>query len=183
MGGIYGSWRELIDAAVKPVEVEEDQPDLLGFAPLLGEPARAVVTARGPGRPKGAKNRRDVDMVQFILSRHRSPLLGMAEIVDADLETLRASLQCSLLEAAEFQLKAASQLALYLHQRQAQALQINNQTVGALMVVNMNAPKAGAVPVSPFGVDMELQQNQGVSTSADGASHGTPSHEEAKVLK
>lgn len=175
--------RELIDAAMPPVEAEEEQPDLLGFAPLLGQPARDVVTARGPGRPKGARNKRDLDMVKFILGRHRSPLLAMAEIVDTPIAQLSRVLSCDLIEAAEFQLKAASQLAPYLHQRQPQAVTVDASTVGALMVVNMNAPKAGAVPVSPFGVDMELQQNQGVSTSADDASHGTPSHEEAKVLK
>lgn len=66
-----------------------DMADLFADEEISGSPVsgsavfsgRDPVVRRGPGRPKGARNRSTKEMVDFILARYRHPLLGLADIV------------------------------------------------------------------------------------------------------
>lgn len=80
-------------------------------------PAReAVKIARqGPGRRLGSVNKRTKDMAAFILSRYRSPLIFLAEAYNRSVEDLQAELGCTKEAAYALQLRAATELAPYLH--------------------------------------------------------------------
>lgn len=168
-----------IRAEIEATAEGDQAPDLFADKPLLelheqvaegeggqlvgiGEPVR-----RGPGRPAGSRNRRTARMVDYILARYRSPLLGMAEICNAPVRQLAAALGCSLLDALKVQQTAQRDLAPYLHQKQPTAIDVNGAAAGALIIsVGQTIAAPGA---SPHGLPMTLQegqQNQGVIDDA-----------------
>ncbi|WP_417244352.1 hypothetical protein [Celeribacter sp.] len=87
---------------------------------------------RGRGRPPGSRNRSTEEWSRFLLSRYRSPLLGLAEIAQASPLDLQRELGgapakdkpegCSLVEALRLIMQAQQALAPYLHQKQPTAI-------------------------------------------------------------
>lgn len=69
---------EMLGAGEAPA-AEGEQPELFeAEAPLPMPPARGVSGPRG-GRPRGARNRRTQEWVEYLLSRYRSPLVFLLE--------------------------------------------------------------------------------------------------------
>lgn len=87
---------------------------------LLPGPAAAAERdlRRGPGRPKGAKDRRTTDMVRFIRANYRDPLVFLADAISRPVEQLAAELATDRDEAFKLQLAAARELAPYMHGKQ-----------------------------------------------------------------
>lgn len=81
-------------------------------------PLSRMPTKRGPGRPKGSRNRRTEAITDVIRATRRDPLLVLADMAEADVGELADYLQCSRLEAAKLQAAAARELAPYLHSKQ-----------------------------------------------------------------
>ena len=99
--------------------------------PLFGDvPEMFVIdgdaedAARGPGRPKGAKNKRAQDFADYILGQCGSPLMVLGKTYSRPVEALAKQLKCSLEKAFAFQQAAALGLAPYLHQRLPQAIEV-----------------------------------------------------------
>lgn len=122
-------------AAADEAREEAEQLSLLPALPL-GEarPAGGGTSGavrRGPGRPKGAKNRSTEAWTEFLLSKHRSPLEVMASVANRSLRDLKAELEAAGftvkasdgIELLKLQLAAADRLAPYLHQKQPTAIQ------------------------------------------------------------
>jgi len=87
--GFSGAVADAIDQA-DPLLDEVETLDLFDGDPDAGSPVGAssfaqgkgggVVQRKKPGRPKGAKNVSTQQMIDFINSRYRHPLLGLADI-------------------------------------------------------------------------------------------------------
>ncbi|PWR24972.1 hypothetical protein [Zavarzinia aquatilis] len=165
----------------KPSGIEAVVADMLGegdepFQPAAQLPLLAAEVApdappapagggRG-GRPKGAKNKRTEDWVNFILGRYRSPLVGLAEVFSRPVGELAKELGCKPLEAFQLQLRAMDILAPYLHQRLPQAIQIDNKGLPLLAIGAFAGASAGPAG-GLFGMIAEAQQNQALSVSRE----------------
>lgn len=170
------------DLAMEAAGGEPVAPSQLGlFGAEIVDPdgvgdARPVSGAKG-GRPPGARNRRSEEWCRWLLTRFRSPLIGMAELASADPIELATLLRCPPLEAARLMLQAQTSLAPYLHERRPQALELPNGA-GFTLILNSGAADAGAsagtIAVMPISIS-----EQGVSGLAvgvlDGASEGAGS--------
>lgn len=177
-----------LGAALRPaMEAREgegenaEQPDLLAEEPLLGGVAKVGRNElpRGPGRPKGARNKRTEELARYILGRYRDPLIGLADVVSTPIDALATALSCDKLEAAEFWRKCAGELLPYVHQRKPAAIQVEGASAGMLMIVDLREGTQQAVG-SEFGLGMRIEQNQEVSGDEPEKSHEPPSHEEGK---
>lgn len=106
---------------------------------------------RGPGRPKGALNRKTEDWADYLLNRYSSPLVGLAEICSRRVLDLAAELRCKPLEALAIQLRAMAELAPYLHGKKPVEIAFK-----------------GALPVFVFGDpgDYARRQAEGAGISA-----------------
>jgi len=130
---------------------------------------------RGRGRPPGAKNKSTEAMAEYLLTRHSSPLEGMARLAGANLYELAAEFGATspefdqLYRLAKLQLEASVALAPYLHSKQPVAidagehglvsltLMVSEGTAQALM------PGDGARDVTVEVIELESVENQGVS--------------------
>lgn len=181
--GLGAALRPAIEAREAGAENPE-QPDLLAEQPLLGKIAKVdrKDVPRGPGRPKGARNKRTEELARYILGRYRDPLIGLADVVSTPIDALASALSCDKLEAAEFWRKCAGELLPYVHQRKPQALQVEGASAGMLMIVDLRdgGQGGGQAVASEFGLGMRIEQNQGVSEDEAEKSHEGPSHGEGK---
>lgn len=107
---------------------DEEQLDMLGMPP---KPFRAPWSPaqKGPGRPPGARNKRTVEMVNYLSSQYRSPLEVLAVISNAGVGELAARLGCTKLEALQEMRIAASTLLPYWHQKMPLAVDLNQRVV------------------------------------------------------
>ena len=113
-----------VQLSLIPSDAEEEVAD--------GETAEVM---RGPGRPKGAGNKRAEDWSKYILARYPSPLVALAETYCRDVGQLAIELGCTLLEAAKMQMAAAKELAPYVHQRLPQAVELTGSDGVPLMAL------------------------------------------------
>jgi len=157
-----------------PPGSEADQPALLdGFENGAASSPLATANARrgrGPGRPKGAKNRRTEEWAAYILSQYRSPLIVLAELYSMPVDELAAELQCEKLDAVKIQKDAAAALAPYVHQRQPQAIEVSEKSVGVLVIGELSGDASGLAGL-PLAGD-EGEQNQGFIDGAAEKSDG-----------
>ena len=107
---------QMLGAGEAPGTAPEIQAELFDAAdaPTPLAPASARSGPQG-GRPRGSRNRRTQEWVEFILSQYRSPLIVLAETYSRPVAELAAELGCDKLEAFERQQAAAVALAPYLH--------------------------------------------------------------------
>lgn len=164
-----------------PDQVEE-QPEQLDLDPVAALPLfEPVKDARAPtgGRPKGAINKSTRALADYVLKRHRHPVIAAAQVCDMPLAELARQLCCSRLDAANHQQKCREFVARYTLQAMPQQVQFNGETVGQLMIVNLNAPRAGEEEgKSPFAIDITpAQQNQALSNEAAASPHGQSPHD------
>lgn len=167
--------RGVLPAGGEPITSEHlAEQSLLGEIVVDGERVKRA----GPGRPKGSINKETRQMAEFILQRYRSPLIGLAELVNTPIPLLARQLGCDRLEAAEFWRKCAKDLAEYVHQRMPTAIEIDEKVAGMIMVLNqdgMPADKAQAVAQSAFGLPIDAPikdvEYQEVSGSGDAATN------------
>lgn len=91
---------ELFDGFDSPVEV-------------LRADTSALPERRGPGRPPGSPNRKNLDLVRLIRETKRPTLLAIKEIADTSPSDLARMLRCSRLEAFDRWKWAAELMAAY----------------------------------------------------------------------
>lgn len=128
---------------------------------------------RRRGRPPGSRNKSTDEWVRFLTTRFDSPLIGLAQIAQAEPLALAKALACSPLDAAKLKIQAATTLAPYLHQRLPLSLEI--EPIDSLLTLVINAAGA-AEPGEENSVsfltaeDAELVENQAVSDQGKGKS-------------
>jgi len=175
--GVTAALAAHVDGA--PLDPEAEQMELVPMAqlPLLGDVMRNGKPVSA-GRPKGSQNKSTKELANYVLSRHRHPVIAAAQICDMPLADLKAALNCDMLEAAKYQQNLREFVAKYTLQAMPQSVQVDMGTVGMLMVVNQNAPRPGQDQVNAWGLDLKaIEQNQQLSTDQDGQSHDGKSHE------
>lgn len=140
----------LPEALEAPIEAEAEQLGLLPLSPARNDAGQAV---NRHGRPVGSRAKRTEAWVDFLLSRYRSPLVGMAELYSRPVAELAKELACSTHEAMQLQLNAMRDLAPYLHQRLPQALQVQVESAIPLVLAVM---PAGAHAAGSIEQDQDL---------------------------
>lgn len=168
-----------LDAALTALAPERDAParegEQLSLLPAqaakaaqfdgLAGTAVAAEARRGPGRPKGAKNRSTQEWRDYLLAQGSSPLLQLLRVANANPIELATVLGCKPLEALDRILAAADKLAPYLHQKMPVALEGGPQNLVQL-VIQGNPELAGAFTGAPVvdgePVTIEIEGNQGV---------------------
>lgn len=185
-------------AAMDGAEIGEPPVERAEQLPLL--PAEQVATlptdprARqqalraprsGPGRPAGAKNKSTAAWRDYLLARYPSPLVALAEAYTRPARDLADELGCKPVEAFAVQMRAAAELAPYLHGK----MPVEVQVSGVLPVIHMVAPEDAVRLFAERGdgdateggvgtlmdltpVAREIQQNQGLGDAAPGNSDG-----------
>lgn len=119
------------------LEQEEEQLD------LIGAPETAAVIQirekRGPGRRPGARNKRTVEMANYLLNRYASPLEVLMQIATMRVDELSASIGCTKLEALQEKRHAALAALPYIHQKQPVAVDLNSRSIVHLTIVEGEA--------------------------------------------
>ena len=125
--------------------------------------------ATGKGRPPGARNRRTEEWVRYLLSRYRSPLVGLLEIYSRPPQELAKQVGVETGEAARMQLQAMIAALPYLHQRLPLAVDVTSDSRGLLVVGEIGAGTIIGGLTLPLA---DNEQNQEVSGSAAEQSDG-----------
>lgn len=106
---------------------QEQAAEQLPLLPSLAarETGEEAEQRAGPGRPRGSRNRRTQEWVDYLLARYPSPLVALAETYSRPTAELATELACKRDEAFKLQLMAARELAPYLHQKQPVAVEVD----------------------------------------------------------
>jgi len=167
------------------------------------EPAR-----RGPGRPKGARNRRTTEVADYLVHRYGDPLeglmvLGMGSLEHTALELHRAiqSLKAQgvpiardpkgrelvgvdLNEVLKIKRAALEAVLPYIHARRAPTDEKGNvalpiMNIGMFAAAPQGAFEAGkGMSIEDVPYTVRHEENQGLSDSAGERSHDEASHDE-----
>jgi hypothetical protein len=145
----------------RPLELETaaEQIDLLEELGLPINPQvvdiRTLRTGK-PGRPPQSRNKRTVEMANYLLSRYTSPLEVLAQIAAAPIEELSASLRCTLLEALQEKRLAAIALKDHLHSKMPVAVDVTNRKVIHLTIHEDGVSPTGAGGAGLVGEIIDL---------------------------
>lgn len=120
---------------------------------------------RGPGRPKGSRNKRTEEWIEFILANYGSPLVHLAKTMVADPADLAKAMGVKRAEATMRQQAAAIALLPYIHQKLPQSIELDKGvTVLNLTVVRPNETVQGVLD----GSIIEVVENQQDSDEGSG---------------
>lgn len=128
--------------------------------------------APGPlgGRPGGSVAKKTADWQRFILSRYRSPLVFFAEVAARPVRDLADELGCTVLEAFELQMRAAGELAPFVHSKMPTALQLDAAPEAPIVLAVTPAMAARiGVQQAPAEADPTAP---GAASAAEGAPQG-----------
>lgn len=115
--------------------------------------AGSKVTRTGPGRPKGALNKRTADFRDYILSRYGDPLTGLAEVAFTPIPDLARELQCEMLEAAKFWLACRAEILPYIVAKLPTEVAVKDDRIPALIIGEINAGSGTVgIEAGPEGV-------------------------------
>lgn len=128
--------------------------------------AALVKGARGRGRPPGAANRKTTDWAEFIQARYTSPLVFLAETYSRAAGDLAIELGCTKLEAFQVQVRAATDLAPYLHGKA--PVQVN--VGGTLPILQLVDPRL--LGLGEGAAVLDLTALQPIHNQQDGGSEG-----------
>jgi hypothetical protein len=129
--------------------------------PLLPEADAATLPeiGRNAGRPRGSRNRRAREVAEDLIARFGSPLEGATRIAATDvlapgkLTELAATLGCSRFEAAEWWRRVLDTVLPYLHQRQPQAVEVEETQRFELVVRGGDGAKDVTIESGAAAVD------------------------------
>lgn len=139
----------------RPSEID-GEPEQIDLLAEMGLPiSAAVVKLRAertgkPGRPRFSRNKRTVEMAEYLLSKYTSPLEVLAQIAVSRIDELSASLGCTKLEALQEKRLAAIALKDHLHSKMPVAVDITDRKVIYLTIgadpANQDAPQTDGGP-------------------------------------
>ena len=151
-----------VGIALEAADLGLEEPEQLELAALLGLPARrdqpleeqrAEIERRGPGRPKGSRNKRTVATAEYLLARYRNPVEGLLQMGMVGVEELSKRLGCTPFEAWQEIRLCLGAAAPYVVQRQPIAVNLSERRTVRVSIVSEPAP---AAPQSG-GADLELK--------------------------
>lgn len=162
-----------------PGQAQEQMPLPLRKTGAAQADANEVLAAegagRGPGRPKGAKNKNTEAWRNYLLHRYESPLVALAEVYSRPVAELAADLGLKArptyeqaLELMKIQLQCAKELAPYVHQKQPMAVEASGDGLMQLIIQPLAASpeqveNAGEMAIN--FIDVESVENQSLSAS------------------
>jgi len=163
-----------------------------GDAQLLADAAPFRVMPTPRGRPKGAANKRTVQMRELYMRMSLPhPILKMGQMLQLTVEDLARTLCCSLLDAADLQRKIAADLAPYLESKMPTRVDVApGEGLPVLVMREIDTPRAirEARASGALAIDDDLaeelgrdEENQWVASDAPSQSHGEGSHGEAQA--
>ncbi len=181
-------WREkgVLDGSPAPVFeiLGEADAQILDASPFKARPT-------SPGRPKGAANKRTLEMRDLYLrSGFTHPMLWQGHMLTSKVEDLALALSCSKADAAELQRKIASDLLPYLESKMPTKVDVKDERLPVLVVGETLASIAQARSDGSLAIDDDLaeglfppQKNQSISPADGDGSHGDGSHDAGKLLE
>jgi len=136
-------------------------------APAPGE----LDEGRGPGRPPGSGNKAAGAWRDYFLAHFPSPLVGLAVFAFRDTLDLSEELQCSPLEAAEFQRRCMTDILPYVNQKLPQMVELAERKMWVLRFefgggAGAGMPDAGELATSARVIEArpdDIEQNQELS--------------------
>jgi len=178
-------------AHAEPPADETEQLDLLPLADpravdrkgKTGE--RFQAAPRGPGRPKGARNKRTAEMVEYLSRKYTSPLEAAMQVYSRSVHDLAEELGCDPLDAMKLQLGAINATLPYIHQRQPQAVDVSGAGVVGIAFVTADGSEMhadGGDPDNPFAALLNTQQNQQLIDVEAEKSGGSSRADDANAL-
>lgn len=115
------------------------------------------------GRPKGSRNRRTAEMVQYLTSRYAHPLEVLAQTISRPVDVLAKEIGCTKADAFAFQIQAAKELAPYVAQKLPTLVDFKGDlTLGEGASRGELAAEIARL-AQEAGVVLDLQPNQGDS--------------------
>ncbi len=150
-----------IGAAIDDLELE-DQLELFA-APTTD--AGALMRPRGPGRPPGARNKRTLRAVEWLLQRYKDPREVLLEIAQANVHDLAALVDCSALVALQEKRLAAAAVLPYVAQKQPIAVNVTGRQVVHLHIGELGISEGGDELTATILENVEFQE---VSDAGDG---------------
>lgn len=156
--------------------------DLFGFELAQFEGGSIRPPAKGPGRPPGSPNRSTLQLQRLLMARgYRDPAEFLAATMTMDVGELASALSCKKVEAMAHQLRAASELMPYFHQKMPVAVEVSNPNMRPVIIINDSNVAIGVVPAGSTGTmsvhDLEAQQYQQLSGVEPNGSHDDGSHD------
>jgi hypothetical protein len=146
-----------------------------------------------PGRPRGARNRRTVDMIRlYQASGLPDPLLFQGKLLQAGVDGLARELGCDRLEAADLLAKVADRLAPYFHSKRPTQVELQPGVTPVLVMRELDGvaalPAGTAAGVMSIDDDLvealgEAEEKQRLRERVASPSHGEASHGEAKAAE
>ena len=144
------------------------------------QPFAGSVERRGPGRPKGAVNKRTAEFRDYLLKRYGDPLTGLAEVAFTPIADIARELGCEKLEAARFWLACREALLPYVVAKMPAEVQVRTQALPTLVIGTINVGEHAAMEVTGEGVRAmsiaQPVQYQGLSGEPAEKSHAAKSH-------
>lgn len=129
------------ELGAEEAELGAEVAELAG--PLLdGIVGSAAAAVRRRGRPPGARNRKTVEMIEYLEKRYLSPLEGLAKTWSASTWELAIELGCSLEEAFDKQQAARIAALPFWHQRLSPDVAVN--VAGFTTLQFITGPHLGA---------------------------------------
>lgn len=120
-------------AAHEP-EPEPEQMDLLGLPAPKTDAGQAIVDKRGAGRPAGARNKRTIREVNWLLSTYQDPRAVLLAIAQTPVDVLMATLGCTAMEALQEKRLAAIGVLPYVAQKQPLSVDVTNRKIVYLQI-------------------------------------------------
>lgn len=173
-----------------PAVASADDQRLDGLLPIGISP----IATTGPGRPKGAKNRRTDLVAQYLVDRFGDPLTASMSIAGRPLGDLIRELRCiasdhglklgaSVMDIARFQQQCRVDALPYIHAKRAPETHKGDPVVP---IIGIGSVSQTSVTVVSGGRSLEdaldarlsiIEHDQGVSGEDAEMSHGEKSHD------
>lgn len=128
-------WRagDGVQGSLLPVMGADAERDGVEFLDAEEDPAGD----RGPGRPKGSRNKRTQHTLEYLQAMgYEDPLRGMAELWSRPASVLADELGCTVLEAMDRQMDARKAALPYWHQKLPQAIVIDKNAAMTVLTID-----------------------------------------------
>jgi hypothetical protein len=178
-------------------QAADPEPELLGLLPpsrnpvghsereKVAEQVLAAGRARGAGRPPGAQNLATRDVKEYVRRLFGDPMVESARWLMHTPQSLAIELNCTLAEAFDRLESIRRDLRRYFYAPLASVDEKGNTVVPnfALLIGDRAIGAAGGIapwmtdPEVRKAIELEHQQDQGVSDTAPGVSHEEKSHD------
>ena len=123
--------KSALEAAPAPDTEEREQLSM-----LAADEAAPEAAARGPGRPKGAKNKRTEYWQRWIAASGKHPMVFLTEQYRRNTQDLAKELDCDPLDALKVQVKAAEAVMPFVEQKLPTAIEdVSDEHKRPLIVV------------------------------------------------